>query len=209
MKAIGRILLTGLATVLPIVATFYLLFWLLTSAESTLGKIIRIFLPNHLYRPGMGVVAGLTLIFVIGILMKVWIVRELFDLGDRILSRIPFVKSLYGSTRDILRFFSRSEKHEDLRQVVMVNLGATGMSCLGFVTRNQFADLPAGIGTEESVAVYLPLSYQIGGHTVIMPRSAVHAIDMPIDQAMRFLLTAGMTTQASTRQANRFKDSQT
>lgn len=194
MKAISKIFLTGLATVFPIVATFYILFWLASTAESLLGKLIRLFVPDHFYRPGLGVAAGLVVVFLVGILMNVWIVRKLFDWGERLLFRVPLIKSLYGAISDFLRFFSPQEKHEeDLRQVVMVPAGDTGGSLLGFVTRRDFDHLPSGIAGADTVAVYLPMSYQVGGYTVMFPRSAVRPVDMSVEQAMRFVLTAGIT----------------
>ena len=65
---------------------------------------------------------------------------------------------------------------------------------IGFVTRSDFSSLPAGIGEEGEIAVYLPLSYQIGGYTVIVPRSAVKPVNMSTHRAMGFVVTGGMTT---------------
>jgi uncharacterized membrane protein len=77
-------------------------------------------------------------------------------------------------------------------QVVAVTLPGTSWRLLGFVTRAEFTDLPAGIGTASEVAVYLPMSYQVGGYTVIVPREAVRAIEMSREEAMKFILTAGL-----------------
>lgn len=79
------------------------------------------------------------------------------------------------------------------------------MEAMGFVTRKDFSDLPKGIGTEETVAVYMPLSYQIGGHTLMVPRSALRGVDMSIEKAMRFILTGAMTTSPSMARDNRKK----
>ena len=72
MKKIMRKLLAGLATILPLVITVYLLYWLTTSAESLLGSLIKLVLPKGWYLPGMGIAAGLLLIFLIGLLMQAW-----------------------------------------------------------------------------------------------------------------------------------------
>jgi len=202
MKRISKTFLTGLVTVLPILITLYFILWLSTTAESALGRLIRLVLPDQLYHPGMGVAAGLAVVFVVGILMNALVVRRLFGWGETLLYRVPVIKSVYGSIRDFLYFFSPSkEKDEDFRQVVMVTLGDTGLEIMGFITRSDFRDLPAGIGTQDSVAVYLPLSYQIGGHTVILPRTAVRAVNMSIKEAMRFALTAGITMKTPATQS--------
>jgi uncharacterized membrane protein len=66
---------------------------------------------------------------------------------------------------------------------------------IGFLTRESLEDLPGVVGAEDTVAVFLPMSYQVGGHTVLVPRSAVLPIDLPFETAMRFVLTAGISTK--------------
>ena len=68
------------------------------------------------------------------------------------------------------------------------------MRVMGLVTRENFSDLPQGIGDEGSVSVYLPMSYQLGGFTVFIPRAKLQLIDMPPKDAIRFTLTAGITS---------------
>jgi uncharacterized membrane protein len=196
MKSLGKTFLTGFLAILPILATVYILLWLTVTAETFLGKGIRFVLPEHFYRPGMGVVAGVVVVFFTGLLLKAWMVRKLFEWGEGLLYRIPFVKSVYGSFRDFLRFVSPSKKEAgDTRQVVMVKVGNTEMEIMGIVTRRDFKGLPAGIGTEAHVAVYIPMSYQIGGHTVIVPKSSIRPVETSMEQAMRFVVTAGMMTK--------------
>jgi uncharacterized membrane protein len=192
MKLIVSVFLKGLAAVLPIVVTIYVLYWLGSTAESLLGRGLRMLIPRGLYWPGMGVVAGLILVFLIGVLMNAWLFRNVFRWSERLLERIPLVKALYGPVRDLMGFFSASDK-KTMGTAVMVAVGNTPLRLLGFITREDFGGLPAGIGGDDTVAVYFPMSYQIGGFTTMVPRSAVQPIDMSIEQAMRFAVTAGMT----------------
>jgi uncharacterized membrane protein len=192
MKTLTRIFLTGLAAVLPIMVTLYVLYWLGSTAEALLGGGLKMFVPPSLYWPGMGVVAGVVLVFAIGALMRAWLFRTAFRWGERLLQRIPLVKALYGSVRDLMGFFSNSDQ-KTMRKAVIVAVGNTSLRFIGLITREDFNDLPAGIGGDDTVAVYVPMSYQIGGFTTIVPRSAVQPIDMSIEQAMRFAVTAGMT----------------
>jgi uncharacterized membrane protein len=191
---IARTFLTGLVTVLPIVVTIYLLVWLGWLAESFLGQMIRVILPDDLYVPGMGLVVGLGLILLIGILMHAWVVRRTFEWSERILYRIPVIRSVYGATRDFLQFLMHS-RDPGFHEVVMVDIGDTGMQVIGFITRPDTSGLPEGAARgEDAVLVYLPLSYQIGGYTVILPRTALHPIDMSMRAAMTFVLTGGVTS---------------
>lgn len=87
------------------------------------------------------------------------------------------VKSVYGALRDFFSLFARRKGEKSL-QVVAVDIPGTGMRLLGFVTRTEFTDVPNGVGGEGDVAVYLPMSYQIGGYTVFLPRKRVRQVDM-------------------------------
>jgi uncharacterized membrane protein len=66
------------------------------------------------------------------------------------------------------------------------------MRAMGFVTRSEFDDLPAGVGRKGEIAVYLPMSYQIGGYTLFLPREQAEPVEMSREAAMKFILTAGL-----------------
>jgi uncharacterized membrane protein len=68
---------------------------------------------------------------------------------------------------------------------------------MGLVTRSDFKGLPDGVGTDAHVAVYIPMSYQIGGHTIITPKSRIRPVEASIEEAMRFILTAGIMAKPS------------
>jgi uncharacterized membrane protein len=102
------------------------------------------------------------------------------------------IKSVYKAIRDFFQYFSPTAKKE-FEQVVAVSIGDTGMKVIGFVTQAVTERLPEGFREEDSILVYLPLSYMIGGYAVLVPRSAVRPLDMNMEEAMRFTLTAGVT----------------
>lgn len=189
-------MLRGLMAVLPAVLTLYILYWLLWSAETVLGTLIKVILPDGWYMPGMGLLAGLVMVYLLGLTMNAFLVRRVFDLSETLMNRIPLVKTLYGSVKDFIGFFAH-KRERDFNQVVTVELlmGGVPMRFLGFVTRTDWHDLPEGIGGEGDVAVYLPLSYQIGGYTIIVPRSAVRQVDLSMHKAMGFAVTGGMFTE--------------
>jgi uncharacterized membrane protein len=195
MKSLGKVFLTGMFTVLPIMATIYLILWLLSAIESFLGRQLKYIIPDEYYHAGMGTAAAIILIFVVGLLMRAWLFRRLLKWGETLLLHLPVVKAVYKSMKDLIGLFSEEQSAQAL-QVVSVMFPGTRMRLIGFVTRHDFAGLPHGIGGNEDVAVYLPMSYQVGGYTVMLPRNQVTPIDMPRDQAMRFVLTAGLTADA-------------
>jgi len=192
LKSISKTLLTGFVTILPVVLTLYLFYWLAVSAESVLGRLIQLMLPDHLYWPGMGVVAGLAVIFAVGLLMHAYVVQRLFAKGEQVLYHLPLIKTIYRSIRDFLEYFSPTREKE-FEQVVAVSFGDTGMQVIGFVTQALPENMPEDFRKKDSILVYLPLSYMIGGYAVLVPRNAVRPLDMNMEEAMRFTLTAGVT----------------
>ncbi|MHB8123214.1 MAG: DUF502 domain-containing protein [Desulfuromonadaceae bacterium] len=194
-KKLGSIMFKGLVTMLPALLTFYILFWLVNSAETVLGGMLKILLPGGWYIPGMGLLAGLAVTFMFGLPLNAFLVRWLHSLGEKLADNIPLVKTLYGSLKDFIGFFA-NQRDSQFNQVVTMDLefGGKSMRMIGFVTRSDFSNLPSGIGEEGEIAVYLPLSFQIGGYTVIVPRSSVKPIDIPVHRAMGFVVTGGMTT---------------
>jgi len=197
LRPISKTFLTGLITILPVVLTLYLLYWLVVTAESVLGSVIRLVLPENLYWPGMGSIAGLVVVFLVGLLMHAYVVRRLFALGEQFIYHLPFIKSVYRAIRDFFDYFSPDKKKE-FEQVVAVSIGDTGMQVIGFVSQAVPERLPEDFREEGSILVYLPLSYMIGGYAVLMPRSAVRPLDMSMEEAMRFTLTAGVTGTTTT-----------
>ena len=192
LKSMSKTFLTGLITILPVALTLYLLYWLVVSTETALGNAIRLVLPEDLYWPGMGTIAGLLVVFLVGVLMHAYVVQRLFAWGEQVLYHVPVIKTVYRSIRDFFDYFSPARKDE-FQQVVAVSIGETGMQVIGFVTQVVPEHLPEDFRGDDSVLVYMPLSYMIGGYAVLMPRSAVRPLDMSMEEAMRFTLTAGVT----------------
>jgi len=190
LRFISRHIFTGLITILPVIFTLYLFYWFIVSTESFLGDMIRLLLPNAQYWPGMGFLAGLSLVFFIGLLMHVYVVQRLFSKAEQLLYHTPLIKTIYRAFRDFFHFFSAS-KNNDFEQVVAVKLD-NGMQLVGFITQQHSEQLPQGLNIEGSVLVYLPLSYMIGGYTILVPQRSITPLDMSMEEAMRFTLTAGI-----------------
>lgn len=192
MKSIGRILLKGLLTILPIGLTLYFIYWLGVAAESLLSGTLKWLLPNGFYRPGMGLIAGFLVLFIVGLLVNAYVVRRVFGFGESLLLRIPVVKTVFAAIRDLTGLIRGGDAGRELERVVLVNVGPGKV--LGFVTQEN-AIIP-GVNTDESlVAVYLPMSYQIGGYTLYVPRNRIEPTDLSVEVAMRIVLTGGLQSQ--------------
>ncbi len=193
MNRLGTTMFRGLVAMLPAILTIYILFWLVRSAETVLGGLLKLLLPAGWYIPGMGLLAGIAATFLFGLALNAFLVRRLLALSEKLADQIPVIKTLYGSLKDFIGFFA-NQRDSQFSQVVSIELefGGQPMRLIGFVTRSDFSSLPTGIAEEGEIAVYLPLSYQIGGHTVIVPRSAVKPINISTHRAMGFVVTGGM-----------------
>lgn len=188
-KSISKTLFTGFMTVLPVLLTVYLIFWMINSSEQMMGQMLRWLLPDALYFPGMGVVVALLLLFIVGLLMKAYVVRQLFALAEEALLRLPLIKSVYRALRDFFDFLSPKDKKPG--QVVAVTYN--GMEMIGLITQDDSQRLPEHFRDQNKVLVYFPMSYMIGGFTMFVPRENVQPLQMGKDEAMRFVMTAGIT----------------
>jgi len=201
LRRFNKILITGLVAILPVVATLYFLIWLARWAESFVGELVRLLLPDAWYVPGMGVLVGMGLIAWIGLMMEIIIFRRLVEKFEAMVYRLPLIKSIYGSVRDFLSFVSEG-KSKGPKQVVAITLGETRIVMVGVATRSDLDFLPGSIGADR-IAVYFPFSYQIGGYTVLVPRAQVEPLDMPLDKAMRFVMSAGIMERSGQQGGNR------
>jgi uncharacterized membrane protein len=191
--AIGGTFLTGLLTVVPAVATIYLVVWLANTAETVLGGALKWVVSDDFYFYGMGMMAGVGVVLAVGVLMQTWVARKLFGLGEALLLRMPLVKTIYGAVRDFFGLFTGSPAGQAGR-VVTVALPGMDARLVGFLMREDLGELPSEAGGGR-VAVYLPMSYQIGGYTVLVPPESVKPAGMSREEAMRFVLTAGLSSR--------------
>ncbi len=192
---INKTIIKGFLTLLPILLTLYVLYWGLTF----LDKGLKIIIPEAWFFPGIGLIFALLIMYGVGILTKNWLTGSLFSLGEKLLDKIPLVRTIYNSVRDISQFFD-SDKAKKLNKPVVVSLDSGSKWVIGFLTQSNIEKLPQETLNElgsELVAVYFPMSYQIGGYTLLVPKSSITEIDMPVEQALQFVLTAGLSTNSS------------
>ena len=189
---LSGVFLRGMVVVLPITLTIAVLVWFATTTESLLEELIRYALPEAQYWPGLGIALGVALIFTAGILVNARIARWLLGCADSLMSRIPVVKSIYLSIRDVANLMSEDSK-KAFRQVVAVRIQE--MRLIGFVTTEDPKGLPGKSASDKIIGVYLPMSYGIGGYTVYLPKKLVEPLDMSIEDAMRITLSGGVSSE--------------
>lgn len=190
MKQLWKWFLQGIVLIAPVALTITLVVWLVTWSEHTLGPMITALLPEGWYFRGLGLATAIAVTAAVGLAANLFLVRWLVNKVEALLHSIPIVTTLFQALKDVTRLFSKNED-EALGQVVAVDIG--DIRLVGFVTQSD-ALLPGkfeNADEEPRIAVYLAMSYQLGGYTVYVPRSSVTPLDIPGDQAMRAVLTGG------------------
>ena len=194
MRKILTLTMRGLVTVLPLALTLYVIFWLVHSVESVLRSLLinlRIVSPEH-YWPGLGLATAFLLALAVGSVVNAYAGKLVLNFWDELLGRIPVIKTLYGSFRDVVSMLpSGSGEKRDLQRVVLARFGEA--RAIGFVTREDAPKALLEAGGQEWVAVYFPLSYAFGGYTVYLPREALQPLDISVEEAMRLAITAGLS----------------
>ncbi|HLF66636.1 MAG TPA: DUF502 domain-containing protein, partial [Gammaproteobacteria bacterium] len=165
MKKFYSICITGLLAVLPLVLTLYLLIWLVSGVESLFSVAFDIFLPQSWYIPGMGVVLAIASIYFIGLVLQLWVFQQFQSWLDQVIEKFPLVGDIYESFNSLMKYFAGGSKLNVQEQVVIITMGTPPMRLLGIVTRSDLDDAPSGLAEHDTVAVYLPMSYQVGGYT--------------------------------------------
>lgn len=198
MNTLGKLFLKGLAVIIPVALTLAILWWLARGAETFLGGVLMRVLPEGWYIPGMGVVSAVAGTILIGLLTHVILFQRLFEIGDAIFHRLPLVKTIYSALKDFIGYLSPDSKVA-MSKVVLVKLPGQDFEQIGFITREDFSRLPLPLSIDEPIAVYLPMSYQIGGYTLFLPRASLTPVDLSFEDGMKLVLTGAVTRENPNR----------
>ena len=102
--------------------------------------------------------------------------------------KVPLIKAIYNPLKDLMSLFG-SGSSNTAKKVVLVDLDKVGIRTIGLVMREEFDDLPVGTFADDMIAVYIPMSYMLGGFTTLVPRSSVVEVDIPVEKAIKLAIT--------------------
>ncbi len=178
MKRILGYFLRGLVLTVPLVVTVWVCYAVFTKVDGWLGISI----------PGLGFVTTLTLITLVGALGSSILTSSAVRILEELLNRLPFVRLLYTSTKDLMSAFVGEKKR--FGQTVLVDLGlGNEVKVLGFLTQSS-ADR---LGIDASVVVYVPHSYAWSGQLLVVPSARVTPIAADSAEFMAFVVSGGVT----------------
>jgi uncharacterized membrane protein len=188
-------LITGLLALAPTVITLWVLILVLNWMDNLLGRYLRFpFLDYHRI-PGLGLVATVLLLLLVG-----WIVtlvgrwlggRPLLAVWDALLTRIPGVGLLYGSTKSIGEAFFMG-RQSPFKQVVLVPWPTPGIYRIGFIAARPPAEVSGKLGRDCEV-VFVPHSPNpASGFVHYVPRSEVIYLDWPVEDGVKVIVSGGV-----------------
>ena len=184
MRRLLNYFLRGLVLVAPLAITLYVCWVVFVRIDGWLGLPV----------PGLGFVLTIVLITLIGFLGSNLITRGMLAIIDQVVGRLPFVRLLYTSTKDLLNAFVGEKRRFD--KPVLVRLSTQSEArMVGFVTQESLDRL----GLPGYSSVYFPQSYNFAGNLVVFPSSQVEPLDAPSADVMAFIVSGGVTGVPATR----------
>ena len=180
MRLFLKYFIRGLIVIAPVAVTVYVCWIVFERVDSWLGLPI----------PGVGFVLTVVIITLVGALASNLVTRGLVSSLEGAMERLPFVRLLYTSTRDLLNAFVGEKRRFD-RPVVVTLTPDGSVKMLGFVT----TDALDRLGLPGHVAVYLPQSYAFAGNLLVVPLDRIRALPAESAETMAFIVSGGVTSE--------------
>jgi uncharacterized membrane protein len=199
MAALRKWLLSGLLVVVPVAITLWVLQWIIGTLDQTLLILPHAWHPDQVigfHIPGFGVLLTLTILLVVGGVASNIVGKKLVHLGDAIVSRIPVVRSIYSSVKQVSDTLF-SESGNAFRTAVLVQWPRTDVWTIGFVTGTPGGDVTNHLAGDY-VSVYVPTTPNpTGGYCVMLRKSDCIELKMSVDEALKYVVSMGVVSPAA------------
>jgi uncharacterized membrane protein len=188
LKHLKGTFIAGLFVVIPIGITIFILSFLFNFTDGILGsyldRLFSLITGQELHVPGLGIVTGAVVIYLAGLLATNVLGTQLLKLGDDLLSRIPLVKSIYSSSKQLTKVFR--EGKTSYRRAVFVEWPRPGVKAVGFVTAEVVRN------SEQLVVVYIPtMPNPTSGFALFFRENEVFDSGMTVEEAVKFVVSGG------------------
>ncbi len=189
MKAMRQLFIRGLFSLVPILATVYVIYFLFTLLDNFLGRYIVAAFGKPL--PGIGLVTSIFLIFMTGFLVTNVIGVKLFAFIERMLNRIPIAPKIYFGVKQIIHAFS-SQGKQMFNRVVLVEYPRKGIYVVGFMTGKCRGEIQEKIASG-LVNVFIPTTPNpTSGMLVLVPEEELVILDMNVEDGLKLIISAGV-----------------
>lgn len=197
--------LTGLVVAGPVAITLWLVWWFVTWVDGLVRPLIpgayrpETYLPVQI--PGLGLIIAFVALTLLGFFTANLVGRKLVDFGESILSRMPVVRPIYRTAKQIFQtLFSKSES--SFRRVALIEFPSPGMWSLVFLTQSPTEDIVGRLPATEYVSAFMPCTPNpTTGFFFYVPKGDVVELDITVEQAMTVIMSAGIVQPASAAQA--------
>jgi uncharacterized membrane protein len=189
-----RYLIAGLLVWVPLGITIWVLHFLLTSLDQILLVLPEAAQPRRMFGfdiPGLGVVLAFVILLVTGVVAANFLGARLIGAWESVLGRIPFVKSIYSSVKQVSDTLL-SSKGNAFRKALLVEFPREGSWTIAFMTGTPAASIAPYLPGEH-ISVYVPTTPNpTGGYFLMLPRSKVRELDMTVDEALKYIISMGV-----------------
>lgn len=192
--------INGLLVILPLSITFYVL-WLIyrtilrfTGEGSEFGGLITDFLRLTIGRewlPGIGAILTLLLVFLVGLVTRIYVGRKMYDLLDRVIGSTPVVNKMYVTLKQITTAVFSSESNT-FRDVVLFEFPRRGSYVVGFVTNEELGKIEEIIGEDVVATFVFTTPNPLSGKTLFIPRKDLTYLDLTVEEGLRLVLSMGI-----------------
>lgn len=193
MGTLRRYLVAGLLVWVPLGVTLLIVAFLVDVMDQTLLLLPGSLQPEQLFGfriPGLGLVLTAIVVLLTGMIVTNLFGKQLFTVGERILQRIPVVRSIYASVKQVTESMFSTGK--SFRKVVLVEYPRRGMWSLAFQTGTGAEEIRDKTG-QEIVNIFIPTTPNpTSGFFLMLPRQDVLELDMTVDQGLKLLLSVGV-----------------
>ena len=194
----AQLFFQGVVVLAPIGVTVWVVVSLFNWVDNFLPNLLNVLFPVQFAAvngqipkvTGLGFLVAMALVLVVGWLSSLFFVERLVSIFDKVLEKTPGIKIIYSSVKDFLEAFAGNKKKFD--QPILVNVDATDVWRIGFITQNDSAHF----GLADFVTVYVPHSYAISGITYIVAPTRIKKLPKGIGaaEAMKYVVSGGVTT---------------
>ena len=180
MKKISQYFLQGLLFLVPLFVTVYVIYWVFVRIDGILDMPV----------PGVGFIVTIVFVTLVGFGASNFLTKNIVGLVDKIFARLPLVKMIYTAIKDLVNAFVGDKKSFN-RPVQVVIDRENNLRVLGFATRDSLDS----IGIQDSMAVYLPQSYNFAGNLIIVNSEQVTPMTADPGEVMKLIVSGGVSSK--------------
>jgi uncharacterized membrane protein len=180
MKKISQYFLQGLLFLVPLFVTVYVIYWVFVRIDGILDMPV----------PGVGFIVTIVFVTLVGFGASNFLTKNIVGMVDKIFARLPLVKMIYTAIKDLVNAFVGDKKSFN-RPVQVVIDRESNLRVLGFATRDSLDS----IGIQDSMAVYLPQSYNFAGNLIIVDREQVTPMSADPGEVMKLIVSGGVSSK--------------